>query len=148
MAGGPGDQRSPAIAAGSDGFVAMWETCLECETRGSDLAARALGRDGQPTGPVWPVETSAIHARAPRLAYNAHRDEFLAVWSVRFPGLAGRAAVRARRLSPSGEPIGAEIVVAEVEDRWPAAVMSSRGAWHGRCRCLVSARGGRRTTSL
>jgi hypothetical protein len=131
IADGPGDQGAPALAFGGNGFLAVWETCLACPVTGADLSTRSLGLDGVPTGAIRMVEDSAEDARSPALAYNPDTREYLAVWSVRYPGVPDRYAVRARRLARDGQPLGDVIAVAEVEGVWPAAVVSSRGAWHG-----------------
>jgi hypothetical protein len=131
IGGGPGDQRSPALAAGAAGFLAAWETCDDCEARGADLVVRPLGVTGAPSGDARLIEASAADARAPGVAYNPDTGEFLVVWSSRYPGTTDRFAVVARRVGADGAPRGEATTVAEVTGVWPGAVVSSRGAWHG-----------------
>jgi hypothetical protein len=130
VAGGPGDQAGAAVVAGRDGFLVAWEECDACE-RGADLAVRRLDAGGAPSGGAVSLAASPADERAPALAFNRDTGEYLAVWSLRYPGTADRFGVRAQRLSAAGLPIGEPAVVAELERTWPAPVVSAAGAWHG-----------------
>jgi hypothetical protein len=85
-----------AVERASSGFLVV-----SAEGNGgtfeTELFARRVGPSGKPFGRSFSV---AGRGTSPNLAYNAERDDFLAVWNTR-----GRQ-IRARRLKSDGSPLG------------------------------------------
>jgi len=101
---------SPAVAhrAGSSEFLAVWvDGVLD-----SDIMARRLAGDGQPTGGAFMVRASRKGQQWPAAAFNPEHEEYLVVWQDFRSGIDND--VYARRVSAAGSPIGPALAVATV----------------------------------
>lgn len=71
------------------------------------IVARRVTSDGQPLEPLFELSRAPAGAEIsrPDIAFNASTREYLVVWAVSQPAR-GRGALRARRVSVDGAPIG------------------------------------------
>ncbi|MFM7296050.1 MAG: hypothetical protein ACKO4Q_02375 [Planctomycetota bacterium] len=102
------DQREPRVAADGTGrFLVTWEDQSK-DGSGYGIFARRFGNDGQPLGPEFQVNASALGSqRNPKVCADASGN-FLIAWEDR---ATGDADVRAQRFDASGQRLGAEFVV-------------------------------------
>lgn len=140
LSAGPGRHRDPDLAAAGDGFVAAWTSVDPSGDDGVALrgfsAAGAPLRDGTFAAP--PLAPDAIQMK-PALA-GAPDGALALVWEELQPldGLAFRSALRLRRFSAAGDPLGEPLAVAESEAeelRDPAVSADAAGllvAWAAR----------------
>ena len=77
IAGGPGNQEAPALAATS---IAIWQSDINAAETGIDLFSNALFPNGFPRGRNLGITDAEADQSNPTLAYNPRRDEFLVVW--------------------------------------------------------------------
>ncbi|MGI9540241.1 MAG: calcium-binding protein [Miltoncostaeaceae bacterium] len=101
-----GDVSAGAIAANDrdGGSLVAWRA-------GPRIAVRPLDAAGNPAGPIVPISAGesngAGFARRPDVAYNAPRNEFLAVWEQdTLTGDDRDFAIFGRRLAADGTPLG------------------------------------------
>lgn len=101
------NQLSPAIAAGSSGYLVAW--AHEASATNHDIYFRRLGSDGLPLGSPAGLATGVQFEGNPAVAYNPTDDEYLVVWEHAFS--ASDHDIYARRISGSGAPLGGTFVV-------------------------------------
>jgi hypothetical protein len=101
------NQLSPAIAAGSSGYLVAW--AHETSATNHDIYFRRLSSDGTPLGSPVGLATGVQFEGNPAVAYNPTDNEYLVVWEYAFS--ASDHDIYARRISGSGAPLGGTFVV-------------------------------------
>jgi len=79
---GDGDtaQAEPALAAGQNGSLLVWEDGRNEGTTGVDLYGQLLDQSGQVSGTVLSLSQASDDQLAPAVAYNSQDDEYLVAW--------------------------------------------------------------------
>ena len=73
-------QEQPRIAAGEDTYLAVWQDWRNESTTGVDIYGHLLDSSGALSGTVIAFAVVTYSQRAPAVAYNSERDEYLAAW--------------------------------------------------------------------
>ena len=124
-----GYQSTPAVAVGAaDGFVVTWRS-FDQDASGYGVFARRFDASGAPAGDELLVNTTRTGSQnLPAVAADG-AGNFLVAWQ---SDLAGGIGIVARRLDPTGVPVGGEIPVSEpaVGERLePAVARGAAGSW-------------------
>ena len=97
-------QRAPSAATDANGrLMVVW---VETQEERSQLRGRVLDASGRPDAPAFTLDTGGQNPAAPTLA-PAAPEGFLLTWQAREQvGKIEKRTLFARRLSPSGQPLG------------------------------------------
>lgn len=110
-----GNQTQLALACDAAGNALLAWTTPGDEPGARELRARLLGPDGEPRGASFQLSGEG---RATLPAIAVHERDFTVVWSA--SDLAGKPlAIRARRVSAAGEPLGVEHALVSGEGLQP-----------------------------
>ncbi|MEJ2559482.1 MAG: hypothetical protein P8186_25360, partial [Anaerolineae bacterium] len=101
------NQLSPAIAAGSSGYLVAW--AHETSATNHDIYFRRLSSDGTPLGSPAGLATGVQFEGNPAVAYNPTGNEYLVVWEHAYS--TSDHDIYARRISGSGASLGGTFVV-------------------------------------
>lgn len=74
----PAYQAKPALAAGQDGYLVVWQ---DNRTGNLDIYGQYLTVDGTPNGDFFVIDNGPQDQETPQVAYNAQADDYLVVWS-------------------------------------------------------------------
>lgn len=111
-----GDQMSPAVAAGSSGFVVAW-TSSQSDGDGSKQSIRARRFDvaGQPLGDDFQVNNLTTGSQFSVDLVVGSKNDFFAVWTSGEFFLSGpdgsHSSIQGRRYDSSGVPLGGEFQI-------------------------------------
>ena len=101
---GPGGGVRPSLAAGSNGFLVVWEDPTDAT---SVVMTRPFGDDGQPLGPAQAIGPAGAIGAEPRVFPDG--DGFRVVWS-------GVGKIASRTLDALGTPRGEVVTLASGTD--------------------------------
>jgi hypothetical protein len=126
-----GDQKVPGVAYNSDRneFLVLWGDSRPASDS-VGLYGRVILADGTTAGPDFSVVDAPGFQYSPTVLYDEKREQYFAVWNdcrscdPGVPTWSGTPDIYGSWLSPSGEQIGDEFVIAEDEERQGNAEVS------------------------
>ena len=102
-----GSDLDPAVAFGatSGEYLVVWTAYRDYWTNGMDIYGRRVAASGARLGSDFLISSSPYGDEQPAVVWNSKANEYLVVWVNSDSGLRGR------RLSASGQLLGAEIAI-------------------------------------
>lgn len=122
------EQSSLAFNPSSQQYMVVWQA--QSRTSGLDIYGRITAASGVGAASLFPISTAAGLQVSPSVAYESTVGQYLVTWSDL--GTGNTSAIRLRRFSTSGTPIGGEITVSAAgTDAWDSRIACGGG------RCVV-----------